>query len=70
MIPALVAGEVRETLLDYLRTTWSLSDGVAERALFAFLRGEEGAEGIFKGRSCRCGCRLRRRIRGRGCRWT
>ncbi len=46
MIPAVVAGEIRETLLDYLRTTWSLSDREVERALFAFLTGERG---IFQG---------------------
>jgi len=37
MIPWLVARELRATLLDYLRSTWSLSDRAFEQALFAFL---------------------------------
>lgn len=49
MLPALVADEVRETLLDYLRTTWSLSDRGLERELFRFLSGGNGSSGIFKG---------------------
>jgi DEAD/DEAH box helicase domain-containing protein len=51
MIPALVAAEVRETLLDYLRTTWALSDRELERALFSFLESDrrDGGTGIFQG---------------------
>ena len=54
MIPALVADEVRETLVDYLRTTWALSDRQLERALFEFLqgRGPDSAGGnssMFRG---------------------
>jgi hypothetical protein len=44
MIPVTVAGEIRETILDYLRTTFNLQDGALEAALFAFLRAE-----LFKG---------------------
>ncbi len=46
MIPSLVAGEIRETLLDYLKTTWSLADQDLERALLEFLAGPNG---LFKG---------------------
>jgi DEAD/DEAH box helicase domain-containing protein len=51
MIPALVASEVRETLLDYLRTTWSLSDRELDAALFSFLESDRrhGGTGIFQG---------------------
>ena len=46
MIPSLVAGEIRETLLDYLKTTWSLADQELQRALLEFLSGPQG---MFKG---------------------
>ena len=46
MIPSLVAGEVRETLLDYLQTTWSLADAELEGALLELFGGSNG---IFKG---------------------
>ncbi len=46
MIPSVVAAQVRETILDYLRTTFSLADEAFERALFDFL---EGQNGLFKG---------------------
>ena len=50
MIPALVAAEIRETILDYLRTTWALSNREVEAALFRFLEGaEDAATSIFKG---------------------
>jgi DEAD/DEAH box helicase domain-containing protein len=56
MIPALVAHEIRESILDHLRTTWALSDRELEKALFAFLEGKAYAErpgdpasGIFRG---------------------
>ena len=51
MLPTLVAAEVRETLLDYLRTTWALSDEELERALFAYLQSDrvQGGTGIFQG---------------------
>ena len=52
MIPHLVAGEIRETLLDYLRSTWQLADRDMERALLAFLAGERG---MFKGPWVRLG---------------
>ena len=46
MIPSVVARQVRETVLDYLRTTFALADSEFERALFDFLDSEEG---LFKG---------------------
>ncbi|MHC4106959.1 MAG: DEAD/DEAH box helicase, partial [Planctomycetota bacterium] len=46
MIPSVVARQVRETVLDYLRTTFALADPEFERALFDFLDSEEG---LFKG---------------------
>ena len=46
MIPSIVARQVRETVLDYLRTTFALADPDFERALFDFLDGEDG---LFKG---------------------
>ncbi|WP_437737336.1 DEAD/DEAH box helicase [Sorangium sp. So ce1335] len=46
MIPLLAAREVRDTLLDYLRSTWQLADRHLEKALLAFLAGEHG---MFKG---------------------
>lgn len=51
MIPALVAEEIRETVVDYLRTTWGLSDRALEAALFDFLEGRSqgGAGNIFRG---------------------
>ncbi len=52
MIPLLVAHEIRETLLDYLRSTWQLADRNLEKALLAFLSGERG---MFKGPWVRLG---------------
>ncbi len=50
MIPALVAEEIRETILDYLRTTWALSNRELEAALFRFLEGAgDPSTSIFKG---------------------
>ena len=46
MIPSIVARQVRETVLDYLRTTFALSDSAFESALFDFLDSEAG---LFKG---------------------
>jgi DEAD/DEAH box helicase domain-containing protein len=46
MIPSIVARQTRETVLDYLRTTFSLSDPVVEQALFSFL---DSKEGMFRG---------------------
>ena len=46
MIPSVVARQVRETVLDYLRTTFALADPEFESALFDFLDSEEG---LFKG---------------------
>lgn len=50
MVPALLAAEIRETVLDYLQTTWSLADRELEAALFRFLEGaDDPATAIFKG---------------------
>ena len=46
MIPSVVARQVRETVLDYLRTTFDLADNGFEAALFDFLGSDEG---LFKG---------------------
>lgn len=46
MIPSIVARQSRETILDYLRTTFALADPEFERDLFEFLDSEQG---LFKG---------------------
>ncbi len=46
MIPSIVARQVRETIRDYLETTFALADPDFERALFDFLDSEAG---LFKG---------------------
>ena len=46
MIPSLVADEVRQALVEYLTTTFALSDADARAALGKFLRGSDG---IFRG---------------------
>jgi DEAD/DEAH box helicase domain-containing protein len=46
MIPSIVAEQIKETLEDYLDTTFRLSDIGFRRALFDFLRGPKG---IFRG---------------------
>lgn len=46
MTPSVVARQVRETILDYLRTTFALADESFETSLFAFLDGDNG---LFKG---------------------
>ena len=46
MLPLLAAREIRETVLDYLRSTWQLADPKLEKALLAFLAGDHG---MFKG---------------------
>ncbi len=46
MIPSIVARQVRETVLDYLRTTFSLSEPDVEKALFDFL---DSPRGMFRG---------------------
>jgi DEAD/DEAH box helicase domain-containing protein len=45
--PAVVAGELRSSLLDYLRTTFKLQNTALEQALFAFL--EDPERGLFRG---------------------
>ena len=47
MIPPILARELRETILDYLETTFALSDEETANALRKFL--EDPEEGIFKG---------------------
>jgi DEAD/DEAH box helicase domain-containing protein len=46
MIPWVVARELRATLLDYLRSTWSIANSEVESALFGFLAGPHG---LFQG---------------------
>ena len=46
MIPTTVAREARENLLDYLQTTYGLTDPDLERALLEHLAGSEG---LFRG---------------------
>ncbi len=46
MIPAVVAEQIRASVLDYLQTTFNLSDPEVEGALFDFLTGPDG---LFKG---------------------
>ena len=46
MLPSIVAHEARENLLDYLQTTFDLSDARLEKALFEHLRGPSG---LFRG---------------------
>jgi len=52
VIPWAVAREIRGTLLDYLRSTWSLTDSGFESALFSFLSGPRG---LFQGPFLRLG---------------
>lgn len=40
MIPSVVACQIHETVLDYLRTTFDLADEEFERALFDLLDGD------------------------------
>src|SRR4051794_23492843 len=47
MIPSLVARELKESIVEYLATTFALSDDEAYRALADFLLDER--EGIFRG---------------------
>ncbi len=46
MIPSVLANQIRATLLDYLETTFALSDPEFRRALFGHL---DGPKGLFKG---------------------
>lgn len=46
MIPTVVARQTRETILDYLRTTFALADARLADALFAFL---DSPNGLFRG---------------------
>ena len=47
MIPSLVAGELKEALVEYLATTFALTDDEAYEALSEFLLDDE--DGIFRG---------------------
>src|SRR4051812_37792724 len=47
LLPSLAATSIREGLLDYLETTFSLADLPAREALSEFL--EHSRDGIFKG---------------------
>src|SRR5690606_1885025 len=47
LLPSIQAGRIREGLLDYLATTFALTDADAQSALREFL--ESSQSGIFKG---------------------
>ena len=47
MIPGIISAELRETILDYLNTTFSFQDASVAAALEKFLRDPD--QGIFKG---------------------
>jgi len=47
LVPPKQAAKLQNALLDYLTTTFALSDADAQRALDEFLRDPD--EGIFKG---------------------
>src|SRR5215217_1588772 len=47
MIPSLVAGELRASVVEYLATTFALSDDETYEALTRFLMDSE--DGIFRG---------------------
>ena len=51
MIPSLVADEIRRALVEYLTTTFALTDDDVREALTSFL---EGGDGIFRGPYCTC----------------
>ena len=46
MYPSIVAGQMRATLIDYLKTTFSFSDREFEEKFFDFL---DGPNGIMRG---------------------
>ena len=46
MIPSIVARQTRETLLDYLRTTFDFSDAGFSKTFYEFL---DSPEGLFRG---------------------
>lgn len=52
MTPSVVANELRDTLLDYIRTTLGLEDPDFDAALQAFLRSDQG---LFRGPYLRLG---------------
>ncbi|GAE71401.1 helicase [Cutibacterium acnes JCM 18916] len=54
LVPPKQAAKLQNALLDYLTTTFALSDADAQRALDEFLRDPD--EGIFKGPYLRTGC--------------
>ena len=47
MIPSLVADELRNSVVEYLTTTFALADADVRRALQAFLL--DPADGVFRG---------------------
>ena len=49
MIPLTLAAEIRDTLLDYLTTTFNFQNHAVEEALLAFLTGRDGGPGMFRG---------------------
>jgi ATP-dependent helicase YprA (DUF1998 family) len=51
MIPSLVAGELRESVVEFLATTFDLSDSDVRQSLQGFLQHE--GDGIFRGPNLR-----------------
>jgi DEAD/DEAH box helicase domain-containing protein len=47
MLPSVVAREIQDSLVDYLRTTFRLQNAELEKALFSFLESRE--DGLFRG---------------------
>jgi DEAD/DEAH box helicase domain-containing protein len=47
MLPTIVADQLRQSIVDYLRTTFQLADAELEEALFAFLQDPD--QGLFRG---------------------
>ncbi len=56
MTPSVVANELRDTLLDYIRATLAFDDGAFEQAFVDFLRSEQG---LFRGPFLRLGLPFR-----------
>jgi hypothetical protein len=62
MIPSLVAGELRSAIVEYLSTTFALTDEGARETLARFL--EQSGEGIFRGPFLRVRTPYRRVVEG------
>ncbi len=69
LLPTLAAQSIRDGLLEYLETTFALSDLPARLAMAEFL--EHPDRGHLQGaRTCGCGCRSAQRPKGGGRRLT